>query len=124
MTIKDLKEKILGKFNSVHAFCKAHPELPRATVYLLLSGKYPAKSQKQIARILKTLNNESVREDNNQPDISPISFCEELQNVKCAHCRRLNRRECLSCRDQTSREGLELYSRLYAWEIENPREQI
>ena len=124
MTIKDLKEKILGKFNSVHAFCKAHPELPRATVYLLLSGKYPAKSQKQIARIWKTLNTESIEAVNQQPEITPITFCEELQSVKCANCRRLNRRECLSCRDQTSREGLELYSRLYAWEIEKPREQI
>ena len=113
MTVRELKAGILGQYRSVHAFCKAHPEIPRATVYLLLSGKYPASCQRQIARIEKTLNNEIVKEIDAKPPVTAPVFCETLQAVRCANCRRLNRRECLACRDATTREGLELFSRLY-----------
>ncbi|MBD5608262.1 MAG: hypothetical protein HDQ93_05365 [Desulfovibrio sp.] len=120
MTVRELKAEILKKFASVHAFCKAHPELPRASVYLLLSGKYPAKDERQIARIIKTLNNDFIEEIYyNDPPMTPAAFCEELQKIRCANCRKLNRRECLVCRDATNKEGLELFFRLYG----RPKEQ-
>lgn len=114
MTIRELKAEILGSFASIHAFCKAHPELPRASVYLLLSGKYPGNGQRQIARIHNVLtNNETAPSPAKLPDVTSAMFCDELQQVRCANCRRLARRECPICRDNTAREGLELYARLY-----------
>lgn len=46
-----LRERILESHVSIHAFCRAHPELKRATVYMVLSGRYPGKTDVQLARI-------------------------------------------------------------------------
>lgn len=41
MTASELKDAVLARYRSVYAFCRAHPEMKRATVYLVLSGRYP-----------------------------------------------------------------------------------
>lgn len=51
MTASELKEAVLARYRSVYAFCRAHPEIKRATVYLVLSGRYPGKWNEQAAKI-------------------------------------------------------------------------
>lgn len=43
-----LRERILESHVSIHAFCRAHPELKRATVYMVLSGRYSGKTDVQL----------------------------------------------------------------------------
>ncbi|WP_297826406.1 hypothetical protein [uncultured Desulfovibrio sp.] len=113
MPTENLKADILKRHASVHAFCKAHPELSRSSVYLALSGKYPGNSDNQAARIRATLAKPQEIPQQVLPKISATTLTDTLQEIRCAHCRRLDRRECLACRDQTGREGDELFSRLF-----------
>ena len=53
--VDGLRAQVLDRYVSVHAFCRAHPELKRATVYLVLSGRYPGKWSDQAARIREAL---------------------------------------------------------------------
>ena len=112
MSIRELKEEILKKHASVHAFCKAHGELARASVYLVLSGKYPGNVGSQIKRIHEALTGES-EEQSASPVITQEEMADALQSIRCANCRRLNRRECMACRSQTARESTDLYERLF-----------
>ena len=132
-----LRAQVLERYASVYAFCRAHPELKRATVYLVLSGRYPGKWSFQAARIRAALTGagetpktpspgatESGPEGrarcaegsygHRQQSVTREVLAETLQNIRCAHCRRLDRRECMACRDQTEREGKELFGRLFA----------
>lgn len=114
MPIKKLKAEVLERHASIHAFCKAHPELSRATVYLVLSGKYPGNLNMQAAKIRAALSGD--KPDNiagKTPDILREDIAPVLQEIRCGHCRRLDRRSCPDCRRQTEKEALELYSRLY-----------
>ena len=112
MSIRELKEEILKKYVSVHAFCKAHRELSRASVYLVLSGKYPGKAKKQIDRILDALR-DAPAERRERLAVTQETLTDALQSIRCANCRRLNRRECMACRSQTAKESTELYERLF-----------
>ena len=114
MPINELKSEVLARHGSIHAFCTAHPELARASVYLLFSGKYPGNYRRQLAKIRQSLL-ESSQEDAILPgaQISESLMAETLQNIRCGNCRRLNRRECLTSRDQTAREAAQLYATLY-----------
>lgn len=112
MSISEIKTEILKKYVSVHAFCKAHKELSRASVYLVLAGKYPGNASNQIKRIQTALaGQEGLSKP--QPPVSQETMAEMLQAIRCSNCRRLNRRECMACRDQTARESTELFERLY-----------
>lgn len=113
MPIENLKADILKRYASIHAFCKAHPELSRASVYLALSGKYPGNSGNQAARIRAALAKPQEIPPQALPQVSATTLADTLQEIRCAHCRRLDRRECMACRDQTGREGNELFSRLF-----------
>ena len=104
--VDGLRAQVLDRYVSVHAFCRAHPELKRATVYLVLSGRYPGKWSDQAARIREALV--GTREVPERP--------ETLQEIRCARCRRLDRRDCSACREQTKREGKELFIRLFQGE--------
>ena len=95
-----LRAQVLERYTSIYAFCRAHPELKRATVYLVLSGRYPGKW--------------SFQAEAPAPGVTREAVAETLQKIRCKHCRRLDRRECMACRDQTEREGKELFSRLFA----------
>ena len=109
-----LRARILERHASIHAFCRAHPELKRSTVYLVLSGRYPGNWNSQSARILAALDDRPKREVHAiMPTMTRETLVEILQQIRCAHCRRLDRRECMACRDQTEREGKELFIRLF-----------
>lgn len=108
-----LKAEILEKFSSIHAFCKAHPELPRGVVYQLVSGKYAGKWEKQADRVRLALADGRGAENTAPEGINGEMLSEALQQVRCDNCRRLGRRECVACRDQTAREGGELFTRLF-----------
>lgn len=112
MSISEIKTEILNKYASVHAFCKAHKELSRASVYLVLAGKYPGNSGNQLKRIKAALAGKEERQKE-LPPVSQEMMGEMLQAIRCSHCRRLNRRECMACRDQTAKESTELFERLY-----------
>lgn len=110
-----LKEEILAQFKSIHAFCKAHPELCRGAVYQTVSGQYPGNAEKYAGRIRRAL----AGPEGPAASIPPITPTKEaltqvLLDIRCMNCRRINRRECLACRDQTSTEASQLYDRLFA----------
>ena len=52
---ESLRAQVLDRYISVHAFCVAHPELKRSTVYMVLAGRYPGRTEKQAARIRAAL---------------------------------------------------------------------
>lgn len=108
-----LRAQVLERHASVYAFCRAHPELKRATVYLVLSGRYPGKWSFQAARIRAALTGTGKESETPAPGVTREVLAETLQSIRCAHCRRLDRRECMACRDQTEREGKELFGRLF-----------
>ena len=111
-TIESLRAEILARYASIHAFCKAHPELKRGCVYLVLSGRYPGNSGAQAAKIRAALQGRKA-EAMIRPALSRDEMVSALQSIRCAHCRRLDRRECVTCRDRTRREGEELFLRLF-----------
>lgn len=123
--IDRLRARILERHTSVHAFCRAHPELKRATVYLVLSGNYPGNWSVQATKIEAVLDgakegekrlvaDTASRHGHRLPQMDGEAVVKTLQTIRCAHCRRLDRRECLACREQTEREGMELYDMLFA----------
>lgn len=103
---------IRKRFRTPHAFCRAIPELKRSTVYLVLSGKYPGNTDRQLARIEEALTGETALAG------SRIIQAQEafgvLQEAKCAYCRRLDKRGCADCRTQTMREAQALEQYLAA----------
>ena len=111
MSIHELKQQIISKFGSIHAFCKAYPELKRSTVYLVFSGRYAGKVETQINIIVNVLNNVPQRE--NIILISNEKFIEVLQDIRCNNCRRLDKRQCSECKIRTRTEGLQLYKHLF-----------
>ena len=54
--VSSLRARILASYVSVHAFCRAHPELKRATVYMVLAGTYPGRIDTQVAKIRAALS--------------------------------------------------------------------
>ena len=111
-----LRAQVLDRYVSVHAFCRAHPELKRATVYLVLSGRYPGKWSDQAARIREALVGTREVPEKPTPGVTREAMVETLQEIRCARCRRLDRRDCSACREQTEREGKELFIRLFQGE--------
>jgi hypothetical protein len=101
---------IREKYRTTHAFCRAKPELKRATVYLVLSGKYPGNNERQLGKIEEALTGETALAEPRRIIQAREAF-EILQGAKCAYCRKLDKRGCAECRTQTMREAqaLELY---------------
>ena len=99
-----LRQEILERYKTPHAFCRANPEVKRSTVYMLLSGKYPGDAERQIQRIRAALaGREFVPVA--RPTITAQEAYTVLQETKCAHCRKLDKRACPECRTQTAREA-------------------
>lgn len=110
----ELAGEVLASFPSIHAFCKAHPELSRGTVYQALSGRYAGNFENQARKIRAALAKPvKMPQINDKPDMDSRSLGDALQDIRCRNCRRLNRRECMACRDQTAREAAELFEKLY-----------
>ena len=108
-----LRAEIIAKHKSVHAFCKAHPELCRGTIYMLVSGRYPGDFNRQAAKARAALYGNTVKPAEYLPNnIDADKMRDILQETRCQNCRRLNRRECMACRDQTAREAALLVRRL------------
>ena len=101
--LETIKKAIRERLGTIHAFCRAHPELKRATVYLVLSGRYPGNQDRQATKIEAALTGatEALRPE----VISAEEAYTVLQNAKCAHCRRLDKRGCSECNRQTEREA-------------------
>ena len=114
--VDGLRAQVLDRYVSVHAFCRAHPELKRATVYLVLYGRYPGKWSDQAARIREALVGTREVPERPTPGVTREAMVETLQEIRCARCRRLDRRDCSACREQTKREGKELFIRLFQGE--------
>ena len=97
---EDLRAAVLARHRSIHAFCRVHPELARATVYQVLSGRYAGNMPMQTARIRAALGARPTA-----PGIDAGRIAAVLQEVKCGRCRRADRRGCRGCRIQTGREA-------------------
>ena len=114
MELDAVRQAMLARYRSAHAFCRSHPELKRSTVYLALSGKYPGNVARQLAKIAGALSGMAPAQD--RPAISAAEAYGVLQDAKCAHCRRLDKRACPECRTQTTREAQALEEYLSARE--------
>ena len=101
----ELRQAVLAKFQSVHAFCRAHPELTRSAVYQALGGTYPGNASRQLTRIRAALADspEPSAPAVLVPDLETLE--EVLQASRCRHCRRPDRRGCRGCRAQTGRDA-------------------
>lgn len=114
--IDALRQEILERYKTPHAFCRANPEVKRSTVYMLLSGKYPGDAAKQTQRIRAALAGREF-----VPDARPTLTAHEaytvLQETKCAHCRKLDKRGCPECRTQTAREAQAIEEYLRSREV-------
>lgn len=111
--LEELRARIVERHGSLHAFCKAHPELKRSSVYLVMSGRYPGRSEVQMARIDAALEGGEPRQTISAPALDAAEMAEALQEIRCNNCRLLDRRSCLECRTRTRREAGELYARIY-----------
>ena len=101
----ELRQVVLAKYRSVHAFCKAHPDLNRSTVYQVLGGRYAGNVDRQQALIRATVHETRHGEAPAAPLPEVEALAEVLQASKCARCRRPDRRGCRGCRLQTAREA-------------------
>ncbi len=137
--LDELRARIVERYGSLHAFCKAHPELKRSSVYLVMSGRYPGRSENQIIRIEAALEGNAcaaravlatrsglasapsmysfcspsvVMERSTAPSMSAEDMADALQEIRCNNCRLLDRRNCLECRTRTRREAEELHARM------------
>ncbi len=115
-TIESLRAEILARYASIHAFCRRNPDLKRATVYLVLSGRYPGRTEAQAAKIRAALQGRKDGEAQGPaltPNLTQDETVSALQSIRCGNCRRLDRRGCHDCRRQTEKEARELYVRLF-----------
>ena len=91
-----LAGEILARHTSIHAFCRAHDELCRTTVYQVLRGRYPGNMSKQAQRIADALG---MADASRQERTS-----EELLAVLCSRCRargKNKRKKCAACKAVT-----------------------
>lgn len=101
--MEELRAAVLKQYRSVHAFCRAHPELKRATVYLVLAGRYPGNSSRQEGRIYSALT--GVQPERTLDAVSAEEIAAVVQADKCNNCRRLDKRSCRECRIQTVQDA-------------------
>ena len=119
--LDELRARIVERYGSLHAFCKAHPELKRSSVYLVMSGRYPGRSENQIIRIEAALEGNACAARAvlatrsglaSATSMSAEDMADALQEIRCNNCRLLDRRNCLECRTRTRREAEELHARM------------
>lgn len=113
--LDELRARIVERYGSLHAFCKAHPELKRSSVYLVMSGRYPGRSENQTVRIEAALEGNACAARSGLASAPPMSaedMADALQEIRCSNCRLLDRRSCLECRTRTRREAEELHARM------------
>ncbi len=101
--IAQLKKDIEDKYGSIYAFCKQHPDVKRATAYLVLNGQYPGRIHKQ-AEILREKLMGDTDAVTKSARIEQDDVLEVLIGHKCANCRQL-RKNCAACRQKTASEA-------------------
>lgn len=106
-----LRAQVLARWGSVHAFCRAHPELTRSAVYMTLAGTYAGDEKKQCALIAAALAAPPQQE---QAAPSAITLAANLQRVRCSLCRKQGKRQCRRCRARTAQEAQQLFLLLYS----------
>jgi hypothetical protein len=84
--IASLRCEIEGRYRTIHAFCRAAKGLNRATVYMVLAGRYPGDVERQAARIRDALNG--------QTGLEAKAF-RAIKSVACARCD--EQRPCSRC---------------------------
>lgn len=105
--LDELRARIVERYGSLHAFCKAHPELKRSSVYLVMSGRYPGRSENQTVRIEAALegNIHTARAGlASAPPMSAEDMADALQEIRCSNCRLLDQ-EKLSGMPDTNKAG-------------------
>ena len=107
-TYEVLREEVIEKYGSIHAFCKAFPHLKRATIYMTLANKYAGKVSRQFELIKAALSNEDAPKK--AVKISENEIQDVLQNHKCLHCRLLNKNNCVDCKMKTEKEANTVFS--------------
>ncbi|WP_320175772.1 hypothetical protein [Maridesulfovibrio sp.] len=59
---ESLRAAIVNQHGTIHRFCRRNQQLNRPTVYLVLNGKYPGNTEKQIKKIKMALSGEDRSE--------------------------------------------------------------
>lgn len=108
-----LRELVESNYASIHAFCRAHPELSRTTVYEVLSGRYIGDVEAQSLKIRAAVQGMPIDGPRPVPHTTPETVAETLQRIRCGNCRRLDKRGCAECRTQTVKESFALYDQLF-----------
>jgi hypothetical protein len=101
-----LRQAVVARHGSIHAFLKRNPQLTRSTVYQVLGDRYPGNMVRQMATIRTALDGVSGEEERaawQLPDAEELA--EVILAARCARCRRPDRRGCRGCRIQTGREA-------------------
>lgn len=99
--LERLREEIVARHGSVHAFCRQHKDLKRSTVYAVLAGNFKGESREQALRIREALNGSGMQQE--KPTVEKIGSV--LQQAKCQGCRPVTRRKCQRCRERTEMEA-------------------
>lgn len=102
--LEEIRNIMLARYRTIHAFCRANPDITRSTVYLVMSGKYAGNMQTQITRIESALDG-ARRQSAPCFALRASEVFSVLQDAKCAHCRKQDKRFCPECKTVTMREA-------------------
>lgn len=107
VTPEALKEAILEKHPSLHAFCKAHKgDIARSSVYQVLNGRYPGNTTKQAERIEKLLHEQQRQED------LAFQLYSVLKKVACSKCKKKGKGSCRRCKATMREQASQINSLL------------
>ena len=87
-----MRQAVVARHGSIHAFLKRNPELTRSTVYQVLGDRYPGNMARQMAAIRQALDGVSAAETQASwqlPDVEELAGV--ILEAKCAKCRRPDR---------------------------------
>ncbi|ABB40153.1 hypothetical protein Dde_3359 [Oleidesulfovibrio alaskensis G20] len=88
----ELVQEITSRYRTVHRFCKAHGELNRSTVYMVLKGRYPGNVERQLERMRQALRGEVSVEERAYQAIRETACARcTVTNQGCRRCETLFR---------------------------------
>lgn len=73
------------RYGSVYRFTKAHPELSRSTVSMVIKGTYKGNIKRQLDRIVDVLNNKAM-DDKVFSAIKGAACSKCTSKIDCAWC--------------------------------------
>lgn len=118
-TLERLRREILARHVTIHAFCRATPEIARSTVYQLLAGKYPGNEARQIQRVRTALSGVPECKEE-RPVLTAAEAYDVLLAEKCGHCRKLDKSGCRECRTRTLGEAQAIEKYVLSRQRETP----